>query len=127
MAGLTKQQKADKALIEENPNATPQELMTLGLSPDGYEKMIAEKGESKVPEQEEETAPPVKAHPVQPVVQDAPKEPRRAVPQLQSYTPPKHDGMVNVRFPDGTVQQWPRATAERYKRGGRNATTQILD
>lgn len=118
MAGLTKQQKADKDLIEANPKATPDELLQKGLSPEGYEKLMSEKGDEQ-PAKSQQTQP----APVKPVV----TETQRAQPKLQDYKEPAAEGIVTVQFPDGRTQKWPLATAKRYKRGGRNANTQILD
>lgn len=117
---------ADDKLIKENPDASINDLLALGLSPEGHERLLKERGEDQPKETQKEQPQTQKAsdqvnQPAQPTVQKQ----NVAMPKLQEAKPSDSGDMVTLVSPDGSETKMTRSAAERFTRGGRNANYQI--
>lgn len=121
MARLSNEEK-DTRLIEANPDASPKELLALGLSEAGFEKLAAAqpKEVKPQPQAQPEQITAEKPEPAQPtVLKNGPAVPKlQAAPEGSQYT---GDMVVLINPTTGTRTPMPRTTANRFKRGGRNA------
>lgn len=112
----------DSKLIADNPGKTARELLALGLSQAGYEKLATEQ-EKVTPTPPIQNEPePAKPAPVAPIVSQT----TAAVPKLRENPAVYSDGsMVDLISPDGKRTRMTRTAAERFKRHGRNANYSI--
>lgn len=128
MGRLSKEAADDKRIIEENPGATPKQLLAKGLSQAGYEALMAEQ-----PQTEEK--PQVKSEPQKqaistanddhgPVMPTVQKQ-AAAVPKLQAAEPLHDGGMVTVVTPEGNRIAMTRTAANRMFNPGRNPQYKI--
>lgn len=134
MGRLSTQDK-DRKIISENPDATPKQLLALGLSNDAYESILQEQESKKEPAKTAAKVEPQDIAKEQPQTQTANDDHGPVMPTVerQSAAVPKlqvaqtlYDGdNVVVVGPDGSRTPMTRSAAERFKRGGRNANYQI--